>query len=1688
MKYHSTKKSVITITIIIVLLLLISAIGIFKFQARTPVQAVSNAIFSNLEMPNDYKIEVTNINESFLLRQKIESINLLKNDNTILSVKNLEINQNIFNYLSYLLFNKELNFNIKADSLDVNICCDISDLMQSLSKIKIKDNTIAIQSKLEQGKIENDKEPIDFRGLLDQIIQQKYIDLSPLISSKILQNNYKIEIDSGSISLENESINLNSQIDKLAFHLEKGGILNQFDFSLSALNFNNKNLLISTDVANLNFDNKIVKLDSKVFHININDNVLNLDDLEASYNLEQIGQVFVESKNLAFTNNSTIVNISDLQSQIKTNFSDFSIILSPKNTQIYLNNDYIKFQKANLGLSSVKNRLSFYFNNEDLLSLFFNNQLININDIDLSLLSTNKFFDKSNLRIGSFEYKNDTLDTFLSNLKVKLNSNIDDQILISDGKIDFNKLNKDNLLKLYKSVSLSLSSNLNLLIDEYSINSSIYSDIELEDNLKNITASLISNDIKFNDLPKTISLDVNLQGPIVLEEGKVETLEANLNYGESLLIKSIGNFDGSFENNKIKTTLLFDDFTLNEVSSLLLDKVPALKNYISDQTKLKGSLNYEGNIPLSNNKIMGNLNSSLLVKQAIFLDNEYNLGLNFNTDVNNNDILVDQLSISLFNYRLAFSGDYYIDKKDLNGDLTLENIESGDKLVYINFEDNDLQNSTNFDLRVTSLNDFSLAGDFKRLSKSVYQVNSLINLKNDVIDLDIIGDIENLVFNARSNKGLLFDLSIDDSINVDLDFNNFNLIDLDNSTFNGNLVFSFKNTDLWDLDISGFNFSYNSDQFNLLVDGSIAQNSINLDRVDYYNNKFDTKFYGQINYSGPKYYDLIKNRFSDKYNLSFSFGDRINQMIEASLFNNDKLSNIFLDINNFNISRLFNNEKEILLDTRIIGSTDFSSNNQIKGSINFNETGAINEVVIDGDDQNSNQNLSLFNNSLFDRIVSVVPFLNLPTSTQAINLTHNNTDKIQTNTKTSFSANLTINDDDYLLEDLNLILPSISLKNASIDLNLKQFNLLLASNIEYIKPTRNTDQKSTCDLAFNLNFNSFIQKIKQQFSINKIDLVSVQDIYQRLRNYKEFDYSLLDDISGYLNVDNIDLFKDTIDFEKLWDDEIDDNVNLSDINSTFLIKDGKINISDDNIKGNIDFVNKEGTINIDKGFGFAGNFEFDYKNTFDVYIGDIDFPIAILQKLLYKNLFKLYGENLKGNLLLKDVFNDLKYYGELTSKDFRLKTLYTKKNEMSIPNFSVIFDEDRLYSSKVNANFYDRENNKIIKFQATSQMDMPKLKFNYFSIDMYCPDYIPMYIPIIGMNLTIDVEAKNYFNYASDGATSYLNGDLEVRNAVIRSGINLPAWIKPRQETNGDIKFLTAENNSFYYPYLDNPILSLTMQSNQKVELKFDTLTKTSSATGEVDIQQGEIFYFQKNFYINSGKLSLRLNSETQKLEPIVSLDATLRELDAEGKSVDITLNLNNSTLDNFNPVFTSSPVKTQREIMEILGQSISSNNSNDANSVASIATAATSIFSSLGYLETGGVSTLNKTIASTLNLDFFSLKSNIVENIILETFIEDPRYSSFSPLARYLNNTTIFMGKYLTPNSKFQVMINLLAKNEDEATSFLANDLSLDLEMSYEIDTELAKFSFFTNPSQLSILKILDTMGFSVTKTIHFR
>lgn len=1686
MKYHSTKKSILTITVIISILLILSSVGIFKFQAKTPVQALSSALISNLEMPSGYNIKVENINESFLARQNIEKISLTKDDKPIISLSSLTINQSLFSYIGYIFFDKPLNFKINAKNITIDLNEDLSDLTYALSNIKVKENTIAIQSKLEKSDDIDSKQSLDIKALINEIITQQYIDLSPILKGNIVKNSYILKINEGKINYVNDDISFSSEINNLNFYLERDGILKDFDFRLSNINFDGGALFYNGDYSIISYEEGQLSFSFLNSILDYNDNLIQVKNVKAEYNLQEIGKVSAIFETLDYRNKDSSFRASTLSSNIYTNFDDISFYLSPEDAVLDINNNRVSFKKADLGFSLVDGNLSLLVENDGLFYFSINNNDFNIYNSEFTLSSENNTPNHVNFMFKSLNYNKDSLKVNLRNLTTEINGENDLTTLFNDGKFDFSKINLESLKSTYSLLTINLKTDLVLSNREHQIETNLISTVELQDNFENLSGSLIGDSLYFDDFKEAINFDINLQGPLTLSKDNVESVETVLSYGDNLSVKAVGKFNETLANNEIKASILFNNYNLDEATPYLLQVVPSLGNYLTQETSLTGSVSLDGTIvDKASNYLKGNVSSTLLIKNASFLDSNYNLGFNFSSAISDSFLDIKNLSLSLFDYRAYFTGKYITDTKSISGSLNLEDIKKGENLVNIKLSSASL-NTTDFNLTTKFFPNFSLQGSFINLEESKFKVNSLLYLKSDVIDFDIDVDVKNLLFNVISSKGLNLNIDIKDTINAYFNLDNFKLIDLDNSSFDGDFKLTYKNNDFWAFNIDDFDFGYNNKLYDIVLNGEITQNLINLDKLDYYNNNYNTKFSGTLYYTGPKYKQLFENKLSDKYTLNFTFGDNIDQRIEASLFNNSDISNIFLEIKNFNISRLFKNRNETLLDTRIIGSTDFTSKNQIDGDIAIYETGSLNESTVKNIISTPLISNQLSSNSLLTRVFSFIPFINLPeqnTSTQTT------VEDVVSSSKLNFSTNLQIDKSNYSLKNLNLSLDNYSIENGYFNLNVEDFTLALKSTIELLKPSVVTNQLSSFDLGLYINFKSVINSIKDQFSVKTIDINTANSIYNKLKDYKTFDYSLLNNIIGNLDITNVSLFKDTIEFEKLWEDKLSENLEIKDLNSSFKINDSKLTIDSQYITGIVDLSTKTGNLNIDKDYGIGGNLSLDYSNNqVDVAFTNLDVPLSLIEKTVYIKLIKLYGDNITGKLMITDLFNDPKFYGLVDVNSLKIKSLYTKDNEIEIPNLSVIFNEDKIYTNRVKARYFDVENNEYTNFYATTEILMPNFQFKTFSVDIECPNYLPAYIPLIGMNLTIDAKAKNFFSYSTDGDTSYLSGDLVVKDAVVRSGVDLPAWINPRQEVNGDFKITTAGNNSFYYPKLDNPILSLTMSPDQNFEFKFDSLTKAYAADGQIDILQGEIFYFQKNFYIDNGSLYLRVNSETNKLEPIISLEAKLRERDSDGSPVDIIISLNNNTLDNLNPIFSSIPSKSQQEIMSLLGQSFSSSTSTDSGSVASIATAATSVFSSLGYIDTGGVSTLNKTIATALNLDFFSLKSNIVENLILETFIEDPRYSSYSPLARYLNNTTIFMGKYLTQDSKFQIMINLLATSDSDVSSFLSDDLSLELEMSYEIDTDLAKFSFFTNPTQLSILDLLDTMGFSVTKTIHFR
>ena len=395
----------------------------------------------------------------------------------------------------------------------------------------------------------------------------------------------------------------------------------------------------------------------------------------------------------------------------------------------------------------------------------------------------------------------------------------------------------------------------------------------------------------------------------------------------------------------------------------------------------------------------------------------------------------------------------------------------------------------------------------------------------------------------------------------------------------------------------------------------------------------------------------------------------------------------------------------------------------------------------------------------------------------------------------------------------------------------------------------------------------------------------------------------------------------------------------------------------------------------------------------------------------------------------------------------------------------------------------------------------PSLSMDGWAVDVYADEdnWIGIRLPLTSSNVDIWGDVNGYLR-VGEGSDSvlFMNGDLNAANLTMSLGMEpMPEWMTTSSSsvagTTADLTLLLTENVKFVFPLTGDPILRADIAENQNLRVRVDE-TGALDVSGSLDIRSGELFYFQKNFYITEGNISfLQDLLEGPGFNPVINLRARLRDFDSNGNPVDIFLILRNSTLDNLSPSFESSPSKPLSEIMQILGQSILPNSiygDISFSSMVSLVSASVDILSRIGIISTENDSTLEQSIRSSLSLDTFSLHTNVIENLIFDTVSyasSNLDNEALSPMARYLDGTTLYLGKYLSPQLYLEGMVHLDAENNRTETShtFLADDLNLDIEVSLEWNNPMAVFTIFTQPENITLYDIIDAFGFGFSKRI---
>jgi hypothetical protein len=237
-----------------------------------------------------------------------------------------------------------------------------------------------------------------------------------------------------------------------------------------------------------------------------------------------------------------------------------------------------------------------------------------------------------------------------------------------------------------------------------------------------------------------------------------------------------------------------------------------------------------------------------------------------------------------------------------------------------------------------------------------------------------------------------------------------------------------------------------------------------------------------------------------------------------------------------------------------------------------------------------------------------------------------------------------------------------------------------------------------------------------------------------------------------------------------------------------------------------------------------------------------------------------------------------------------------------------------------------------------------------------------------------------------------------------------------------DIDISTGRRVEFYWPAINFPIVRTYARQGEQVAIYINEETGEFFMEGEVEIRGGEVFYFDRSFYLKQGSIAFK--ETLDEFDPWIYALAEIRERDFNNEEIKIFLEVNNK-LSLFSPRFYSEPSRPDVEILNLIGGTILNRfGQTDFGTAAVMLTS--DIIGQFGIL-----TPFERAVREVLNLDLFTVRTQFLQNVLIgkirgENLVEN----SFNPL----DNTTLTLGKYLGTDLFLEALVRF--QNVDDLTS----------------------------------------------------
>jgi hypothetical protein len=344
-------------------------------------------------------------------------------------------------------------------------------------------------------------------------------------------------------------------------------------------------------------------------------------------------------------------------------------------------------------------------------------------------------------------------------------------------------------------------------------------------------------------------------------------------------------------------------------------------------------------------------------------------------------------------------------------------------------------------------------------------------------------------------------------------------------------------------------------------------------------------------------------------------------------------------------------------------------------------------------------------------------------------------------------------------------------------------------------------------------------------------------------------------------------------------------------------------------------------------------------------------------------------------------------------------------------------------------------------------------------IDVPFQNPIPYNMNITRFHANGNASGKIDFLFDLNNKVMELSGNLYTNNTEM--GLNMDE-IMARSEGESDIKMHSVVNLSitagsmveFVWPNTNSPILRANPEMGTVFRVTADTQAGQYSMNSDIKIRSGELYYFERSFFIREGSMVFRENE--RQFSPLISARAEIRDRTDTGPVI-ITMIIENEPLFSFVPRFETSPILTQLEIYTILGQNLNSVQGNDnADAAQRFLLASTTdilaqfVASSDTFSQFVFMRQFERQVRNFLHLDMFNIRTRLLQNAVVSgvTGLGQAPVDRNSHVGNYFDNTTVFIGKYIGQDMFFHIMPTMRYDENDTTFGGIKFELDVGIEL----------------------------------------